>query len=249
VDLKGMEAAGLTVVAKVRDVIPPEVLAKVEETLTRDSPLAKQVMSVLDAAGEQSEAMRERAAEVALAAKEQVADLAAVAREKSAEADAVAKESAVGSGNRRGVVVKVALGTVVAAAAVGAAYTVWKRRKAAAVEHLSGEGEWATPPVTPFMPGVADEQSPDTLDKQFAEEIDEAAEELATEFVDAVEGIEETAEAPAPEAPFVPGVADEQSPDVVDEQFAKEVDAAADELAADIVEAIEEPRHHEYKDN
>lgn len=242
-DLKGMEAAGLTVVAKVREAIPPEVLAKVEETLTRDSPLAKQVISVLDAAAEQSEEMRERAAEVALAAKEQVADLAVAVREKSAERD-VAKESAVESGNRRGVVVKVAVGTVVVAAAAGAAFAVWKRRKAAAVEHLSGEGEWATPPVTPFVPGVADEQSPDIVDEHFAEEVDEAADELATEFVDAVEGIEETAEAPAPEAPFVPGVADEQSPDAVDDQFAKEVDEAADELAADLVEAIEEPRHH-----
>jgi len=242
-DLKGMEAAGLTVVAKVREAIPPEVLAKVEETLTRDSPLAKQVISVLDAAAEQSEEMRERAAEVALAAKEQVADLAVAVREKSAERD-VAKESAVESGNRRGVVVKVAVGTVVVAAAAGAAFAVWKRRKAATVEHLSGEGEWATPPVTPFVPGVADEQSPDIVDEHFAEEVDEAADELATEFVDAVEGIEETAEAPAPEAPFVPGVADEQSPDAVDDQFAKEVDEAADELAADLVEAIEEPRHH-----
>jgi hypothetical protein len=42
--------------------------------------------------------------------------------------------------------------------------------------------------------------------------------------------------------PFEPGMADTQSPDVVDEQFGKEVDAAADELAKEIVEGVEEPK-------
>jgi hypothetical protein len=57
-----------------------------------------------------------------------------------------------------------------------------------------------------------------------------------------VEGEADVAGAQQPAEPFVPGVADEQSPDVVDETFAAEVDAVADEIAEDFVESVEEPR-------
>ena len=96
------------------------------------------------------------------------------------------------------------------------------------------------------MAGVADEQSPDVVDEDFAHEVDEAADEIAAEVVDAIEVPGEAAhghvdDAPEPAEPFVPGVADEQSPDVVDEQFAREVDEAADEIASAVVDAVEAP--------
>jgi hypothetical protein len=48
--------------------------------------------------------------------------------------------------------------------------------------------------------------------------------------------------APADEEPFEAGVAADQSPDTIDESFAAEVDAAADQLAEEIVDAVEEPK-------
>ncbi len=136
--------------------------------------------------------------------------------------------------------------------AAGGAYLVWKRRQAAAEAHLTGEDEWGTAPAAPataseFMPGVADEQSPDVVDENFAHEVDEAADEFAAEVVDAIEVPADAAhrhveDAPEPSEPFVPGVADEQSPDVVDEDFAAEVDSVADEIATSVVDADRDPR-------
>jgi hypothetical protein len=155
--------------------------------------------------------------------------------------------------------VKVGLGVLLTAAAAGTGYYVWQQRKAAAVQHLSGEGEWGAghpsgaevfehgEPVAAFQPGMADTQSPDVVDEQFGRDVDAEADQLAEEIVEAVE-VPEThlghhEEAPVAEAePFEPGMADTQSPDVVDEQFGKEVDAAADELAEEIVEGVEEPK-------
>ncbi len=82
--------------------------------------------------------------------------------------------------------------------------------------------------------------------RSFAHEVDEVADEIAAEVVDAIEVPADAAhrhveDAPEPAAPFVPGVADEQSPDVVDETFAHEIDEVADEIAAEVVEGIETP--------
>ena len=129
-------------------------------------------------------------------------------------------------------------------AAAGAGYMVWKRRKAAANAELSGESPFAAPFPAPFERGTADLDSPDVVDPEFAKEVDEAADELAEEFVEAVEGSEEALDDVLAEegGEFQKGIADLDSPDVVDEQFAKEVDEAADALAEDFVESVEEPK-------
>ncbi len=83
---------------------------------------------------------------------------------------------------------------------------------------------------------MADVQSPDVVDEEFAHEVDEAADEFAAEVVDAIDVPADAAhrhvhDAREPAEPFVPGVADEQSPDVVDDDFAAQVDSVADQIA------------------
>lgn len=249
--LKSVEQ-GLDIVAgglaKVREAIPEQALAKVEHALAGESPIAKQVIAAVSAAAERAESAQETAADAAASAADRVAVVSTAVREGAAEMVQTAKERTGGTPRSKGRAWKVAVGTVVAAAAVGTAVTVWRRRKASVAAQLSGEAEWArAETVAPFVPGMADEQSPDALDEQFAKEIDEEADQLASEFVDAVEVPGEHGHG-APGEPeqaaeeFQPGVADEQSPDVIDEQFAREVDAEADQFAEEIVEAIEEPR-------
>ncbi len=95
-----------------------------------------------------------------------------------------------------------------------------------------------------FVPGMADTQSPDVVDEEFAHEVDEAADELAAEVVEGIEvdaDATDLEDAPKPAEPFVPGVADEQSPDVVDGDFAAQVDSVADQIAGSVVDAIETP--------
>jgi hypothetical protein len=150
---------------------------------------------------------------------------------------------------------KVGVGVLLAASAAAAGYYVWQQRRAAAVQHLSGEGEWGAghpagaevfahaEPEPAFQPGMADTQSPDVVDEQFAKDVDAEADQMAEEIVEAVDAEPHMGHAQAPAAePFEPGMADTQSPDVVDDQFAKEVDAAADALAEEIVEGVEEPK-------
>ena len=135
-------------------------------------------------------------------------------------------------------------------AAAGAGYLIWKRRKAAVNAELSGESLFVAPESrswdAAFQPGAADVDSPDVVDEQFARDIDAVAAELAEDIVESIEvpdSLADEAEAVAVESgEFQAGVADVDSPDVVDEQFAKEVDAVADELAEDIVQGVEEPR-------
>ena len=137
----------------------------------------------------------------------------------------------------------------VVGAAVGAGYFVWKRRKAAANAELSGESLFAAPQPrswdAAFEPGTADVDSPDVVDDQFAKDIDAVADELAENIVESIEvpeHVADEAEAAAQSGEFQAGVADADSPDVVDEQFAKDIDAVADELAEDIVQRVEEPK-------
>ena len=279
-DLKQMSEVGLSAVAegiaKVREAIPEDALAKAEETLakaedalSKDSPLGKQVLGIVSAATAHSETARERAAEAATVAKQRAAEAAAVAREKSAEAAAVAKERSAEaaaaareksaelataaretdaeSTRSRRTFWKVAAGTVVTAAAVGTGYALWRRRTNAATPV---EPEPAPAEETEIGPGLAEVESPESEDPELAEEIDEVADELATEMVEAVEG-EHAAEteppAPAEESDraeeLAPGLADVESPDAEDPSFAEQVDAAADEIAEDIIEAVEEPKH------
>ncbi|MCU0284512.1 MAG: hypothetical protein MUD13_11565 [Candidatus Nanopelagicales bacterium] len=156
-----------------------------------------------------------------------------------------------GSGGR---VLKAAVGVLAVAAAAGGTYYVWSKRKAAARASLTGEEPWATghpagaevfdhaAAAAAFQPGMADTQSPDVVDEQFAREVDAEADQLAEEIVTAVEGPHGVAEPVAEDEPFEAGMAADQSPDTIDPGFAAEVDAAADQFAGDIVEAVEEPK-------
>jgi hypothetical protein len=240
--------AGLTTVvegmAKVREVLPDGLREAADRRLGGESALGKGVLAMVDTVAEESAkakaAKATQAAEAATARAATAADLEKRALAIVATTEAAAKEPR-GRGGR------ILLGGLALGAAAGGAYFVWRRRQAAAEAHLSGEGAWGSPPAAaPFMPGVADEQSPDVVDDKFAEEIDQAADELAAEVVDAIDVPGEGAHgevdaAPEPAEPFMPGVADEQSPDVVDEDFAHQVDEAADEIASAVVDAVEAP--------
>lgn len=100
------------------------------------------------------------------------------------------------------------MGGVLLAAAGGAAFVVLRRRGAAADEATSGESQWGVRPVaadSDFVPGVADEQSPDVVDGELAHEIDEVADEVAGEFIDSIElpgddSFRHVSEAPQPVA-------------------------------------------------
>jgi hypothetical protein len=241
-------------VATFREALPEQTRIRAEETLGGSSPVRRSMVALVETAADRAEQAARRASErLEEARAEAVASAAEVpsvipvsapaeAMDRTAQA-VVAKEAAVEGSQSRGTFLKMALAVVAIGAAAGAGYAVYAKRKAAAREHLSGEGEWGTPPAGAggFEPGMADTQSPDAVDEAFAREVDEAADELAEEFVEAVEGVSEELDEAAPEA-FEPGMADTQSPDVVDEAFAREVDEAADELAQDIVDAVEEPK-------
>jgi hypothetical protein len=244
--------AGLTSVvegmAKVRGALPDSIRDAADRKLGADSTLGKGVLAMVDTVAEESAKAKATKVTLAEEAKAARAAAAVVAEEKALALVEAADSAARESRGRGG---KVLLGGVALAAAAGGAYFVWKRRKASAQAHLTGEGEWAAPPgsqapAPEFVPGMADTQSPDVVDEEFAHEVDEAADELAAEVVDSIEVPGEAShghveDAPEPAEPFVPGVADEQSPDVVDDDFAAQVDSAADDIAGAVVDAIETP--------
>lgn len=161
-----------------------------------------------------------------------------------AAASAVVIPAARRRGTRRALVGVVALG-----AAAGAGYLLWRKRQQAMSDELSGVSPWAGteeagPESEEFMAGMADLDNPDVVDEQFAKEVDEVADELAEDLVAAVEVPGESHDEdvpPQPEEPFEPGMADLDSPDVVDEEFATQVDAEADQFAANLVDAVEIP--------
>jgi hypothetical protein len=204
--------------------------------------------AVIEAGSESATSLIERAAHAAEDASIRATEAVAVAREQSEQAVVSAEQAAASL--RRSSKKPLLIGAAVLVAA-GGGYLVWRRRQAAAAAHLTGEDEWGAPPAAPatvseFVPGMADVQSPDVVDEGFAHEVDEAADELAAEVVDAIEvpgdaAHEHVHDAPEPAEPFVPGVADEQSPDVVDDDFAAQVDSAADDIAGAVVDAIETP--------
>ena len=202
--------------------------------------------AVIEAGSESATSLIEKAAHAAEGASIRATEAVAVAKEQSEQAVISAEQAAASL--RRSSKKPLIIGVAVLAAA-GGAYFVWKKRQASAESHLSGEDQWGAPPATPptvseFVPGMADTQSPDVVDEEFAHEVDEAADALAAEVVEGIEAEADTADledAPKPAEPFVPGVADEQSPDVVNDDFAAQVDSVADEIATSVVDAIETP--------
>jgi hypothetical protein len=244
--------AGLTTVvegmAKVRGALPESIREAADRKLGADSTIGKGVLAMVDTVAEESAKARavKAAAAAELASAKAVA--AEVAEEKAQALAGVAGSAATSSrGNAR----RILLGGMVIGAVAGGAYFVWRRRQAPVEAQAAGEDQWSTAAAaqataSESVPGVADEQSPDVVDEEFAHQVDEAADEFAAEIVDAIEvpadgGHADVEEAPEPAEPFVPGVADEQSPDVVDEGFAAEVDSVADQIAASVVDAIEAP--------
>jgi hypothetical protein len=223
-------AAATDALAKVREAVPGRLLEKAEQ-----GELGGPVRGLLHAVlGEEpdtasADGTGHEAAPAALA-------------ESAAASVAAVKEAAMSEARSGGRVLRAAVGVLLVGAAVGGGYYVWRKRQAAAEAHLAGEAAWGAAPEAPapFMAGMADTQSPDVVDEQFAAEVDAEAAQFADELVHAVE----TPEPQAPEAAerFEEGMAATQSPETVDEQFAAEIDAAADSLADSIVEGIEEPR-------
>ena len=240
--------AGLTSVvegmAKMREAVPDSIREAADRRLGGDSALGKGVLAMVDTVAEES--AKAKVAKAAVAA-----EAAAIAKRHAAALAESAESAAQEVRGGRGRAGKLVIGGLAVTAAAGGAYFVWKRRQASAQAHLSGEEEWGTAPaaaakVPEFTPGMADVQSPDVVDEEFAHEVDEAADELAAEVVEAIEVPGDAAhdhvqDAPEPAEPFVPGVADEQSPDVVDDGFAAQVDSAADDIAGAVVDAIESP--------
>jgi hypothetical protein len=222
--------------SKVREVVPDQLLAKAEH-----SELGSQLREFLHSA-------RAEGGEVATAAADAADEVAEATVSQAAASVAAVKEAAMSGSRSGGRVLRAALGVLLVGAAVGGGYYVWRKRQSAADEHLSGEGAWGTaPPAAEFQPGMADLQSPDVVDEAFAAEVDAEANEFAEDLVDSVD-------LPQPQAPeaaepgaeaaeaFEEGMAATQSPETVDDQFAAEIDAAADDLSQSIVEGIEEPK-------
>lgn len=217
-------------VAKVREAIPEESRAKAHEARTR-AVEAADVAKVK--AAEAADVAMSKAAEASELVKEAAAEVAATSKEAAAAAkEATAEAAAKGSGG------KVLLGAVLAGAAAGGGYLMWRRRRASApAEPWPGSG----PEQADLPPGLADIESPEAQDPGFAAAVDAEADEIATELVDAVEGHHK--QAPEAEgAELAPGLADIESPEAEVDGFAAEVDAAADELSTKIVDAIEEPK-------
>lgn len=224
-------------VAKLRASLPEEARA------LADSAVGTEVAGMLSTASERAETARLRAADAAEVAMAKAAEAADSARAKAAEvrdlAEARAEQAAEAAGeSRRSRIPLVLTAVALTGAAAAAGVLVWRKRQAAAPES-EADLEWHPGTEVSHVDSVADDESPEAMDPHFAEEVDEVAEDLAEEIVEAVGGEEHVAEPQVPAEPFEPGAADEQSPDVVDETFAAEVDAVAEELAEDIVQAIE----------
>jgi len=230
-------------VAKLRSALPGEARA------LADSAVGTEVASMLSAASERAEVARIAALEAASSAKDGAAGATDAALAKVAEAAESLKaraeevaEAVEADSSRRSRIPRVLAAVAVTGAAAAAGVLVWRRRQAAAASGAEQEPESGASfgGEVAHTPSVADDESPEVMDPHFAEEVDEAAEELAEEFVEAVEiGEQHVAEPQQPEVPHTPSVADDESPEVMDPHFAEEVDAAADALAEEFVEAVE----------
>jgi len=221
-------------VEKLRDQVPQDTADKLQEVLPDPAAVKRGVLAFLGLAARKAEVAASRAAGLSADAAARADEAAAALVDSGSEASDVASvvgDLATTSARRSRTVGRVVVATLALGALAGAGYAVYRRRRATPAE------AWPPPDATEFQPGVADVDSPDVVDEQFAGEVDAVAEELAEDFVAAA-----AADAEAePEGDFQPGMADTESPDVVDDDFAREVDAVADEIAGDIVDKIEQP--------
>ena len=136
--------AGLTSVvegmAKARGALPDNIREAADRKLGADSTLGKGVLAMVDTVAEESAKAKATKAALAVEAAAASTAVAAAADERALAlveaADSAAKES-------RGRGGKVLLGGLALGAAAAGAYLVWRRRQQAAIESLSGEGQWA----------------------------------------------------------------------------------------------------------
>ena len=245
--------AGLTSVvegmAKVREALPDSIREAADRRLGADSTLGKGVLAMVDTVAEESAKAKATKAALAVEAASARTAAAAAAEEKAlalvGSAEAAAKES-------RGRGGKILLGGLALGAAAGGAYFVWKRRQAAArgapdrrgrVGHDPCRAGRRCPSSCPAWPTSrartsSMRTSPTRSTRRPTSSPPSVVEAIEVPADAAHRHVED---APEPAEPFMPGVADEQSPDVVDENFAAEVDSVADEIATAVVDAIETP--------
>lgn len=211
-------------VARVRDSLPENIKEAADRKLGGETTLGKGMLAMVDTVAEESAKARavvaeeaaKAAAATAVVEAEVVAALETVASEEKVVALGEAAQSA--AEGSRSPIRKILLGGVVIGATAGGAYFVWKRRKQAANDSLSGVDEWAPPT--------------ETAGEAAAEE---AIEEAASAEAAAEEAIEKAASAEAAAEEAVEEAAAEEA----DKSFSAQIDDAADEMAETVIDSIE----------
>lgn len=211
-------------VAKVRDSLPENIKEAADRKLGGETTLGKGVLAMVDTVAEESAKARAAVAEEAAkaAAKKAVveADVATALETVASEESVAALGDAAASASEksRSPIRKILLGGVVIGATAGGAYFVWKRRKQAANDSLSGVDEWA-PPTMPAAEAAAEEAVEEAVSAEAAAE--EAIEKAASAEAAAEEAIDEAAAAEG------------------DKSFSAQIDDAANDLAETVVDSIE----------
>jgi hypothetical protein len=217
--------AGLTSVvegmAKARGALPDSIREAADRKLGADSTLGKGVLAMVDTVAEES--AKAKAAKAALAVEAAAASTAvAAAADEKAVALVEAADTAVKESRGRGG--KVLLGGLALGAAAAGAYLVWRRRQQAAVESLSGEGQWA-----PAGGGTVSD-----LSAKMSSAASEVAEQVPDAASDAVEQVSDSAADIADKASDAAADAGEAA-----KSFNAQIDEVADSMASDVVDAIE----------
>ena len=202
-------ASALEGVAKVRDSLPENIKEAADRKLGGETTLGKGVLAMVDTVAEESAkaraAVAEEAAKAAAAKAVVEAEVATALETVSSEENvaALGEAAQAASEKSRSPIRKILLGGVVIGATAGGAYFVWKRRKQAANDSLSGVDEWA-PPTVPAAQAAAkdvpEEAAADEADggvveaaevtepdKSFSAQIDDAANDVAETVVDSIE--------------------------------------------------------------
>jgi hypothetical protein len=242
--------AGLTSVvegmAKAREALPDSIREAADRKLGADSTLGKGVLAMVDTVAEESAKAKATKAALAVEAAASVAAADVAVAEEKAVALVEAAETAVKESRGRGG--KILLGGLALGAAAGGAYLVWKRRQKAAVESLSGEGQWApagggtvsdlSATMSSSVSEVA-EQAPDAV----SDAVDQAS-DAASDVVDqASDAASDVVDQVADSAADVADTASDAAADAGDsaKSFNAQIDEVADSMASDVVDAIETP--------
>ena len=202
-------ASALEGVAKVRDSLPENIKEAADRKLGGETTLGKGVLAMVDTVAEESAkaraAVAEEAAKAAAAKAVVEAEVATALETVSTEENvaALGEAAQAASEKSRSPIRKILLGGVVIGATAGGAYFVWKRRKQAANDSLSGVDEWAPPTVPAAQAaakdvpeeaaadeadgGVVEAAEATEPDKSFSAQIDDAANDVAETVVDSIE--------------------------------------------------------------